>query len=87
MLTEQVIAFAVPLVVAVSVYLCGRRVAAGWLVGLVAQVGFALYAVLTHHWGWLLQPTLLGPLFARNWLRWRRDEDAHVAEKDEVNRG
>jgi hypothetical protein len=72
------LAVLIPVLIALSVYLCGKRLAVGWLIGLLVQVLNAAYAVVTEHWGWLLGPLLIGPLFAKNWLVWRR-EDRQVA--------
>lgn len=70
----QVLAVCIPLTIALSVYLSGKRLAVGWLVGLLVQVLNATYAIVTEHWGWLIGPLLIGPMFAKNWLAWRKQD-------------
>lgn len=76
----QVLAVLSPSMVALSVYLCGKRpivakrLARGWLIGLLVQIVNAVYALVTAHWGWLLGLLLVAPVFAKNWLTWRKED-------------
>lgn len=69
----QVLAIVSPLLVAVSVYLAGNRQTLSWPLGILAQFIIGVYGVATHHWGWLISPLIVGPLFVRNWVKWRRE--------------
>lgn len=73
-----VLSFVIPSLIALSVYLCGKRLTVGWLVGLTVQVFNGVYAMLTEHWGWLIGPVIVGPMFAKNWIQWRREDKAKL---------
>ena len=69
----QALAIVIPLLVAISVWLAGDRRTLSWPLGIAAHLITGVYAVSTHYWGWLLSPLIIGPVFARNWIKWRRE--------------
>lgn len=56
--------------------LAGSSRKAGWAVGFSAQGLWLAYAVATHQWGFIVSAVAYGSVYARNWLRWRKDEKA-----------
>jgi len=60
--------------------LAGGRRTVGWAVGLGAQALWVAYAVATRQWGFIFSALAYGAVYARNWLRWRRE--ARLGEAD-----
>lgn len=58
----------------VGLFLAGSKYKLGWLLGLGAQVLWIAYAVSTVQWGFLASAGVYGFVYARNWLKWRREE-------------
>lgn len=56
-----------------GLYLAGRKSKAGWVVGFGAQALWIAYAIATRQWGFIASAVAYGAVYARNWLRWRRD--------------
>lgn len=61
-----------------GLYVAGRRLWWGWLVGLGAQLLWVGYAVATQQWGFILSAFAYGWVYGRNALAWRRDQQAAV---------
>jgi len=55
-----------------GLWLAGRKSAAGWAIGLGAQVLWIAYAIVTRQWGFIVSAFAYGTVYARNWVRWRR---------------
>ena len=53
--------------------LAGSRKRVGWALGLAAQPLWAVYAVMTGQWGFILSAVVYGGVYLRNWLKWRRE--------------
>lgn len=53
-------------------YLAGSLHRDAWIVGLIAQVLWTVYAVATGQWGFLFSVAGFTVLYLRNHLRWRR---------------
>lgn len=53
--------------------LAGSRKRVGWALGLAAQPLWALYAVATGQWGFILSAVIYGATYSLNWWRWRRE--------------
>lgn len=56
-----------------GLYIAGRRLWWGWLVGLGAQVLWIVYAIATRQWGFILSALAYGWVYGRNALRWQRE--------------
>jgi hypothetical protein len=56
-----------------GIYLAGRKLSVGWLVGLGMQVLWLAYAVATRQWGFLFTAVAYGTVYGKNWLAWRRE--------------
>lgn len=59
-----------------GLYLAGRKSKAGWAVGFGAQTLWIAYAIATRQWGFIASALAYGTVYARNWLRWRREAAA-----------
>lgn len=53
--------------------LAGSRRKVGWAVGLGAQALWIAYALVSEQYGFLASALAYGSVYARNWLRWRRE--------------
>lgn len=56
----------------IGLYLAGRRMPAGWLIGLCAQGLWIAYATATHQYGFYLSAAAYGFVYAKNFLAWHR---------------
>ncbi len=56
-----------------GLYLSGSKKAYGWLIGLGAQVLWLAYGLSTHQYGFIISCAFYGSVYARNYLRWRRE--------------
>lgn len=56
-----------------GLWLTGRKSRWGFAVGLLAQVLWFAYAVLTAQWGFIFSCCLFGFLYARNFQRWSKE--------------
>lgn len=75
---SQMLAVVVPLIVATSVWLAGNRNTWSWPIGIAGHLITGVYAVVSHHWGWLLAPAIIAPVFVRNWRKWHREQNGKV---------
>lgn len=60
-----------PVLVAISVRMCGKRITAGWLVGFVAQLAYGAFAVVTGNWMGLINLAIVAPIFWKNYVEWQ----------------
>lgn len=56
-----------------GLYLAGRKSSLGWAIGLGAQALWMTYAIATRQWGFIFSAVAYGAVYARNWIRWRRE--------------
>lgn len=54
-----------------GIWLAGRKDPRGWLLGLLMQVLWAAYAIVTGQYGFLVTAVGYGLVYGRNWLAWR----------------
>lgn len=66
--------FALAAVGIVGLVLAGRKNAAGWAVGLGAQVLWVVYALVAGQYGFIVTAVAYGYVYGKNYLAWRRDE-------------
>jgi nicotinamide riboside transporter PnuC len=74
---EQTLAVLVPLTNAVAVWLAGDHKIAAWPIAITAQFVAGAYGVVSEHYGWLLSPIIVAPVFLRNWFKWKHEDDEH----------
>lgn len=55
-----------------GLYVAGRKLWWGWLIGLGAQVLWVAYAVATRQWGFIASALAYSVVYGRNALAWRR---------------
>ena len=58
----------------VGLFLAGSKRKVGWAIGLGAQVLWVAYAIVSGQYGFLASAGAYGFVYARNWLRWRREQ-------------
>lgn len=59
-----------------GIWLAGRRNLWGWAIGLGSQFLWIAYAFATGQYGFLVSALGYGTVYARNWLRWRKENSA-----------
>jgi hypothetical protein len=57
-----------------GIYLAGNKSRWGWIVGFSAQVLWFAFAIATRQYGFILSAIAYGWVYARNYLRWRREQ-------------
>jgi hypothetical protein len=62
-----------------GIFLAGSSKKVGWLLGFGVQGLWIAYAVATHQWGFIASALAYASVYGRNWLRWRRAEQAAEA--------
>lgn len=56
-----------------GLFLAGSKRKLGWAVGFGVQALWVIYAIATRQWGFIFSAIAYGWVYARNWLRWRRE--------------
>ena len=57
-----------------GLYLAGRKNAWGWALGLAVQFPWAVYAVITEQYGFIVSSVAYGWVYAKNFIAWRKEE-------------
>lgn len=57
-----------------GLYLAGRQVSWGWLLGLGTQALWLAYAIDTEQWGFVPGTLAYGFVYAKNFRAWRKQE-------------
>jgi hypothetical protein len=57
-----------------GLWLAGSRKKSGWLLNMLAQVLWITYAITTEQWGFVLGASAYFTVYARNYLKWYRQE-------------
>lgn len=58
-----------------GMYLAGKRLAVGWLVGLLSEALWLIYAIVTKQWGFLLGVAAYSYVFYANWRAWSKTSE------------
>lgn len=58
----------------VGIILAGSKRKVGWLVGFLVQPLWIVFAITTGQYGFILNAVIYAAVYARNWLRWRREQ-------------
>lgn len=61
-----------------GMYATGRKKAWGWLLALTTQCLWALYAIGTGQYGFLIGTVSYAAVYARNYIVWHREDRARV---------
>ncbi len=56
----------------IGMYVTGRKKTWGWLLALTTQVLWAMYAVGTAQYGFLIGTCSYAAIYFKNWVDWRR---------------
>jgi hypothetical protein len=54
-------------------YMTGKKIRAGWIVGIVSQIIWLVYAITTKQYGFLVGVILVGGMYVKNWIDWGKD--------------
>lgn len=57
-----------------GLWLVGRKLSAGWAVGIGAQALWAVYALATRQYGFMLSVIAYSAINVKNWRAWRAQE-------------
>lgn len=57
-----------------GIYLAGSRRTIGWTIGVAAQVLWVAYAIVTQQWGFIASALVYAAVYARNWIKWTREQ-------------
>jgi nicotinamide riboside transporter PnuC len=66
----------------VGIWLAGDKRTSGWVILLVSEVLWVVYALTTGQPGFLLGSVAWGLVYVRNIAQWRREKRAHEALRD-----
>lgn len=56
-----------------GIWLAGRKNLWGWVIGIVAQILWIGYAIVTEQWGFIASALAYAAVYAVNWRRWARE--------------
>jgi hypothetical protein len=59
-----------------GIILAGSKYKVGWLIGFFVQPLWIIFAITTEQYGFILNALIYATVYARNWLKWRREERA-----------
>jgi nicotinamide riboside transporter PnuC len=57
-----------------GIYLAGKKNKVGWAIGLLAQVLWIVFALITAQYGFILSALAYGFVYGKNFLAWRKEE-------------
>lgn len=55
-----------------QLWLAGKKLRSAWVVGFVTSCLWAVFAVMTGSWGFLVSAVVFGFVHVRNWLLWSK---------------
>lgn len=58
----------------VGIILAGSKYKLGWLIGFGVQPLWIVFAITTGQYGFILNACIYAAVYARNWLKWRRED-------------
>lgn len=58
-----------------GIYLAGSKNIWGWAVSFAAQLLWIIFALVTAQYGFILSALVYGWVYARNYIRWKRERD------------
>ncbi len=62
-----------------GLFIAGNKNYWGWIIGILAQVLWIVYAITTAQWGFIVSAFVYGAVYIRNWIKWRQvEKDAQV---------
>jgi hypothetical protein len=64
-----------------GMYVVGRKQTWGWVLSMTTQALWALYAIGTGQYGFLIGTVSYFVIYLRNWITWRRADTAVPAEE------
>ena len=65
-----------------GLWIAGNKSQWGWIIGIAAQLLWITYAITTSQWGFLFSAIAYGTVYARNLIKWRKDESNSNVSRD-----
>ena len=54
-----------------QIYLTGKKLRFGWIVGLMTSLLWFIYGIVTAQYGFLISAVVFGAIHWRNWVSWK----------------
>lgn len=65
-----------------GIYLAGKKNNLGWLLGLMMQLLWIVYALVTKQYGFILSAIAYSLIYGKNFLSWKKEEkEIHNSKK------
>lgn len=64
-----------------GIYLAGSRNIYGWVLGFFAQILWFIFGLISGQYGFILSAFAYGFVYARNYLKWRRERASTAGEE------
>lgn len=81
---EQILSAILAVLALTNAELAGRKLRAAWVVGMVAQVGWICYMLITGNWGFLISIAGFTVVYIRNYRAWSRSGGDAPGEREPV---
>jgi hypothetical protein len=56
-----------------QIYLTGKKLRIGWIVGLLTSLLWLIFGVVTEQYGFIISAFVFGYFHLKNWVAWRAD--------------
>ena len=53
-----------------QIYLTGKKIRFGWIVGVITSALWFIYGIVTAQYGFLISAVVFGSIHIRNWIDW-----------------
>lgn len=63
-----------------GIWLAGSRSWYGWALGVLAQLGWLTFGLISGQYGFIISAVAYGVVYGRNLLRWRAEKKAETPE-------
>jgi len=62
-----------------QIWLTGKRIRAGWIVGVATSVCWVAFATVTKQYGFIISAAFFATLHIRNWFAWKPQKETNDA--------
>lgn len=77
MVATYIVQAIVSILTVISWWLMGDKRISGPIMGVVCQMAWTFYAVMSHQWLILPSVLFLGIVSVRNWIKWAKETNTH----------